>query len=228
MDHGTLTDNNGRPTDFRHAVLIMTSNVGAHALTTTRLGFGNMGVNVGEEDRILKATFSPEFRNRLDARIQFKPLNPEVMGQIVDKFMRELSAQLTDRRVSISIEDDARAYLADKGYDALMGARPLARIIDQEVKRELSNEILFGKLEHGGKVSIGVEPVPDAERDADAEETPSANKKLSFRYQPLAPGEGKLLGDGGSGDRKALPTSRSDEPEIEVDESEESVDESVN
>jgi len=170
MDHGTLTDNNGRPSDFRHVVLIMTSNVGSHDLTRTRVGFGNAEMATGEDDRAYKNMFSPEFRNRLDARIHFKPLDPAVMIRIVDKFMRELSAQLVDRNVAISLDETARRYLADKGYDRLNGARPLARVIDQELKRKLSNEILFGTLEHGGKVTV--------KADADG---------LGFAYEPAPP-----------------------------------------
>ncbi|MEQ9318961.1 MAG: ATP-dependent Clp protease ATP-binding subunit ClpA, partial [Polyangiaceae bacterium] len=117
MDHGTLTDNNGRPTDFRHAVIIMTSNVGAFAMERTRLGFGNRGQDTGEEDRAYKNMFSPEFRNRLDARIRFQPLEQSVMERIVDKFVKQLAAQLVDREVTIELTDDARAYLAEKGYD---------------------------------------------------------------------------------------------------------------
>jgi ATP-dependent Clp protease ATP-binding subunit ClpA len=224
MDHGTLTDNNGRPTDFRHVVLIMTSNVGAHAITQTRVGFGNRGVNTGEEDRSFKNMFSPEFRNRLDARIRFSALSPKVMGRIVDKFMRELSAQLADRNVSVSVDDQARDYLADKGYDKLMGARPLARVLDTEIKRELSNEILFGKLENGGKALIGIEDVPEAERDesdVEVEEVDAwLHKRLRFRYEPDTD-DAKLLGDGGKSGRKQLPkeaaSSAGEDPEISVD-----------
>ena len=177
MDHGTLTDNNGRPSDFRHVVLIMTSNVGSQDLSRTRVGFGNSATATGEEDRAYKNMFSPEFRNRLDARIHFKPLDPAVMIRIVDKFMRELSAQLVDRNVAISLDESARRYLADKGYDRLNGARPLSRVIDQEVKRKLSNEILFGALEHGGKVVVSagseglsfvLEPAPPKSTDGAA------------------------------------------------------------
>ncbi|MBW2527516.1 MAG: ATP-dependent Clp protease ATP-binding subunit ClpA, partial [Deltaproteobacteria bacterium] len=147
MDHGTLTDNNGRPTDFRHVVLIMTSNVGAQDMARARVGFGMGEETTGDEDRAYKNMFSPEFRNRLDARIHFRPLDPSVMVRIVDKFMRELSAQLVDRNVTISLDEAAREWLADEGYDKRMGARPLARVIDQQVKRRMSNEILFGALE---------------------------------------------------------------------------------
>ncbi|RLB63703.1 MAG: ATP-dependent Clp protease ATP-binding subunit ClpA [Deltaproteobacteria bacterium] len=236
MDHGTLTDNNGRPTDFRHCVLIMTSNVGAFALTQTRVGFGQRGVRTGEEDRAFKTMFSPEFRNRLDGRIRFQALDPSVMGLIVDKFIRELSVQLSDRRVTISLSGQARAYLAEQGYDEQMGARPLARVIDRELKRELSNEILFGQLQEGGKVSVGVEDVPpetpEPATKTPAAETPSATipagrdpeaepeRRLTFRYQPLGDDEGgKLLSDGGSADRKQLPEGGPTEaPDIEVQE----------
>ncbi len=223
MDHGTLTDNTGRATDFRHTVLIMTSNVGAHALTQTRVGFGNRGVNTGEEDRAFKAMFSPEFRNRLDGRIGFQPLEPSVMGRIVDKFMAQLGKQLSEREVFISLAEDARAYLADKGYDKLMGARPLARLLDREVKRPLSNEILFGELENGGKVRIATQVKPiEGDTDAESDEQDEPERELTFSYEKAEPAQ-KLLGDGGVADRKALPTASSpgrandeDAPDIEV------------
>ncbi|NUQ77630.1 MAG: ATP-dependent Clp protease ATP-binding subunit ClpA [Polyangiaceae bacterium] len=171
MDHGTLTDNNGKKSDFRHVVLIMTSNVGARDLAQSRVGFGERGT-AGDDDRAYKNTFSPEFRNRLDARIMFKPLDPSVMGSIVDKFIRELGALLADRDVTVEVTDRARAYLAEKGYDPANGARPLARVIEDEVKRKLSDEILFGALENGGKaivdfegeIKIAFEPKPESAR----------------------------------------------------------------
>ncbi|MDI3281985.1 ATP-dependent Clp protease ATP-binding subunit ClpA [Polyangium sp. 15x6] len=153
MDHGTLTDNNGKKSSFRHVVLIMTSNVGARELTQTRLGFGERG-NVGDDDRAFKNVFSPEFRNRLDARIMFKPLDPSVMGSIVDKFIREIEALVGDKGVSIQVTDAAREYLAKKGYDPAFGARPLGRVIERELKPRLGDEILFGELEHGGKAVV--------------------------------------------------------------------------
>jgi ATP-dependent Clp protease ATP-binding subunit ClpA len=232
MDHGTLTDNSGRPTDFRHAILIMTSNVGAFAMERTRVGFGNRDQQTGEEDRAYKNMFSPEFRNRLDGRIGFQRLNPAVMGKIVDKFIKDLGVQLMARDVTLSLGDDAQAYLADKGYDKLMGARPLARIIDTELKRPLSSEILFGALEHGGKVHISVEDKPaDEQADladlapASNEDSPYRNQRLKFVYDGKEKPKDKLLGDGGAADRvsqKALPSSSgeapqgADEPEIEV------------
>ncbi|MDC3958427.1 ATP-dependent Clp protease ATP-binding subunit ClpA [Polyangium jinanense] len=153
MDHGTLTDNNGKKSSFRHVVLIMTSNVGARELTQTRLGFGERG-NVGDDDRAFKNVFSPEFRNRLDARIMFKPLDPSVMGSIVDKFIREIESLVGDKGVSIQVTDAAREYLAKKGYDPAFGARPLGRVIERELKPRLGDEILFGELEHGGKTVV--------------------------------------------------------------------------
>jgi ATP-dependent Clp protease ATP-binding subunit ClpA len=156
MDHGTLTDNNGKKADFRHVALIMTSNVGARELAQSRVGFGDRGT-AGDDDKAYKNTFSPEFRNRLDARIMFKALDKGVMGRIVDKFVRELEAMLADREVTISLTDAARAYLADKGYDPANGARPLARVIENELKQKLGDEILFGALENGGEVKVDAE-----------------------------------------------------------------------
>jgi ATP-dependent Clp protease ATP-binding subunit ClpA len=153
MDHGTLTDNTGKHADFRHVILIMTSNVGARDLTQTKLGFGERAGG-GEDDKAYKNLFSPEFRNRLDARIPFLALDAATMKSVVDTFLRELSAQLADRSVVVTLTDAARAYLADKGYDKLYGARPMARLIENEIKRPLSEELLFGKLEHGGRVLI--------------------------------------------------------------------------
>jgi ATP-dependent Clp protease ATP-binding subunit ClpA len=153
MDHGTLTDNNGKASDFRHVILIMTSNVGARDLQQRALGFGTRDRS-GADDKEYKNMFSPEFRNRLDARIRFAALGQEVMERIVDKFMGELGGQLAERHVEINIDKDARAYLALKGYDPDQGARPMARLIDEEIKRPLTEELLFGKLEKGGVVSI--------------------------------------------------------------------------
>ncbi|WP_434048763.1 MULTISPECIES: ATP-dependent Clp protease ATP-binding subunit ClpA [Sorangium] len=156
MDHGTLTDNNGKKSDFRHMVLIMTSNVGARELAQARVGFGERGT-AGDDDRAYKNTFSPEFRNRLDARIMFRPLDPSVMGSIVDKFIGELAAMLADRSVTVDVTDRARAELATRGYDPANGARPLGRVIENDIKRRLGDELLFGALENGGNVAIDFE-----------------------------------------------------------------------
>jgi ATP-dependent Clp protease ATP-binding subunit ClpA len=155
MDHGSLTDNNGRKSDFRHVILIMTSNVGARELSKRLPGFGHAGgQEFGDTDEAYKRMFSPEFRNRLDAKVDFKPLDPRVMGQIVDKFVVELGTQLAERKVSIELTEAARGYLAEKGYDPMNGARPLARVIQDEVKRPLTDELLFGKLANGGRVRV--------------------------------------------------------------------------
>jgi len=155
MDHGSLTDNNGRKSDFRHVILIMTSNVGARELSRRMPGFG-LGTDerFGDTDEAFKRMFSPEFRNRLDAKVDFAPLDPAVMGRIVDKFIGELSTQLAEKKVHIELTEAARAYLAKKGYDPLNGARPLGRVIQDEVKRPLTDELLFGKLANGGTVKV--------------------------------------------------------------------------
>jgi ATP-dependent Clp protease ATP-binding subunit ClpA len=157
MDHGSLTDNNGRKSDFRHVVLIMTSNVGARELSRRMPGFGAAGdERFGDTDEAFKRMFSPEFRNRLDAKVDFAPLDPKVMGQIVDKFITELGTQLAERKVKIELSPAARAYLAKKGYDPMNGARPLGRVIQDEIKRPLTDEMLFGKLASGGTVRVDV------------------------------------------------------------------------
>jgi ATP-dependent Clp protease ATP-binding subunit ClpA len=153
MDHGALTDNNGRSSDFRHVVLIMTSNVGARDLSRRLPGF-NQGERFGDSDEAYKRLFSPEFRNRLDAKVDFAPLDPRVMGQIVEKFTKELASQLAERHVTITLTEAARKYLAEKGYDPHNGARPLGRVIQDEVKRPLTDELLFGHLTKGGSVTV--------------------------------------------------------------------------
>ncbi|HXU82129.1 MAG TPA: AAA family ATPase, partial [Polyangia bacterium] len=153
MDHGSLTDNNGRSSDFRHVVLIMTSNVGARDLSRRMPGF-NQGERFGDSDEAYKRLFSPEFRNRLDAKVDFAPLDPRVMVQIVDKFIVELQGQLADRKVTLTLTEAARTLLADKGFDPFNGARPLGRVIQDLVKRPLTDELLFGKLVSGGQVTV--------------------------------------------------------------------------
>ena len=151
MDHATLTDNHGREADFRHVILVMTSNVGARDLAKAAIGFsGGRRTNKSEIERM----FSPEFRNRLDEIVSFAPLTPEVMGRVVDKFVREVEAQLKDKKVTIALTDAARTWLAEKGYDPDFGARPMARVIQTELKDKLSEEMLFGKLARGGRVTV--------------------------------------------------------------------------
>ncbi|MCS6924271.1 MAG: ATP-dependent Clp protease ATP-binding subunit ClpA [Candidatus Binatia bacterium] len=153
MDHATLTDNNGKKADFRHVILIMTSNAGAREMATAAIGFGERS-NASKGQQALEKLFTPEFRNRLDAIVTFNPLTPAAVERVVDKFMNELAGQLRERGVTITLTAAARRYLAEKGYDATYGARPMARLIQREVKQVLADEILFGKLQHGGRVTI--------------------------------------------------------------------------
>jgi len=180
MDHATLTDNNGRKADFRQVVLIMTSNAGSRELSAGTIGFWDSGKSDHAVDNRQKASqqrsrhaidkvFSPEFRNRLDAIVSFGPLTPGVMETIVEKFILQLEAQLAERRVAITLEAPAREWLATKGYDPVYGARPLARVIQTEVRDRLTDEILFGELENGGTVTID-----------------AADDKLTFAFQPRA------------------------------------------
>ena len=153
MDHATLTDNNGRKADFRNIILIMTTNAGAREMSAAPLGFGAT-TNVGKGKEAIEKMFSPEFRNRLDAVIAFNPLNPDVILLVVDKFVGELNAQLQEKKVSLSLTSRAREWLVRRGYDPIFGARPMARLIQNEVKRPLADEILFGQLQSGGKVEV--------------------------------------------------------------------------
>jgi ATP-dependent Clp protease ATP-binding subunit ClpA len=166
MDHATLTDNTGRKADFRNVVLILTSNAGSREMSTRSLGFADSGTE-GKAKAAIERLFSPEFRNRLDAIVTFRSLTPAAMETIVEKFVMQLEGQLADRRVAITLTTDARAWLATKGYDPAFGARPLGRVIQKEVRDPLTDEILFGKLEQGGTVTIGVE-----------------NGQLTFSYEP--------------------------------------------
>jgi ATP-dependent Clp protease ATP-binding subunit ClpA len=154
MDHGTLTDHNGKKVDFRNVILIMTTNAGAQAVTKPGIGFGAKDQDMTAIDDAVKSMFTPEFRNRLDATVPFVHLTPEAMKLVVRKFIGQLKAQLADRNVTMEIDDNALDFLAVKGYDKLYGARPLARVIQELVKTPLAEELLFGKLEHGGKVTI--------------------------------------------------------------------------
>ena len=153
MDHGKLTDHNGRSTDFRNVILIMTSNAGATEQAKEAIGFGR-DRREGEDTAAIERTFSPEFRNRLDATISFAPLSKEVIIKVVDKFVLQLEAQLMDRNVTFELSSDAASWLADKGYDDKMGARPLARVIQEHLKKPLAEELLFGKLSKGGLVKV--------------------------------------------------------------------------
>jgi len=155
MDYGKLTDNNGKSVDFRNVILIMTTNAGAAELAKPPMGF-ERGVRVDEDKEAINKMFTPEFRNRLDAIVPFKALGPETVVRVVDKFIAQLEAQLTEKNVAIQLSEEARSWLAKKGYDPAMGARPLARVIQEHVKRPLAEELLFGDLTQGGTVHIKV------------------------------------------------------------------------
>jgi ATP-dependent Clp protease ATP-binding subunit ClpA len=155
MDHGTLTDNNGRKADFRNVVIVMTTNAGAERLQRRSMGFAEQS-HRGDELQEINRIFSPEFRNRLDAIINFKSLDEDTIKHVVDKFILELEAQLADKNVTIDLDDEARAWLARHGYDPSMGARPMARLIQDKIKRRLADELLFGALSDGGEVKVRV------------------------------------------------------------------------
>ena len=167
MDHGTLTDNNGRKVDFRNVVLVMTTNAGVQATVRKSMGFKQQDHSHDAMSEINK-TFSPEFRNRLDSIVWFNHLSEEVILQVVDKFIIELQAQLDAKGVSLEVTQKAREYMAEKGYDKSMGARPMARLIQEELKRELAQELLFGTLANGGEVKVGLK-----------------DKKLTFTYKTI-------------------------------------------
>jgi len=153
MDHGSLTDNNGRKIDFRNIILVMTTNAGAQEMSRASIGFTTQD-HTSDGMESIKKGFSPEFRNRLDAIVQFSPLDDSTIGSVVDKFIIKLEHQLDEHKVTFSIDKDARNWLAKHGYDAKMGARPMARIIQEQIKKPLADELLFGKLSHGGHVRI--------------------------------------------------------------------------
>ncbi|SIT65773.1 ATP-dependent Clp protease ATP-binding subunit ClpA [Ectothiorhodosinus mongolicus] len=156
MDHGTLTDTNGRKVDFRNVILVMTSNIGAELSSRSTMGFTQQDHSTDAMEA-LKRAFSPEFRNRLDSIIQFKALDPATIVNVVDKFLTQLQAQLDEKKVLLVVEDEARAWLAEHGYDPKMGARPMARVIQEHIKKPLAEEVLFGRLSEGGEVHVIVD-----------------------------------------------------------------------
>ena len=169
MDNGRLTDQHGKTVDFRNVILIMTTNAGAADMARETVGFGNL-TREGEDEQAVQKMFTPEFRNRLDAIVPFGYLPTEVVSRVVDKFVLQLELQLADRGVHIRLEDDAREWLTEKGYDKLYGARPMGRLIQEKIKQPLAEELLFGKLVHGGEVTVRL-------RDG----------ALSFAIEPAAP-----------------------------------------
>ncbi|MBI3246876.1 MAG: ATP-dependent Clp protease ATP-binding subunit ClpA [Deltaproteobacteria bacterium] len=171
MDHAALTDNNGKKADFRHVILIMTSNAGAREMASASIGFGERS-NLNKGEQALERLFNPEFRNRLDATVTFGPLVREAVEKVVDKFLNEAMQQLAEKKVTIALTPEARGYLAEKGYDPTFGARPMARLIQQEVKMVLADEILFGELQNGGtaKIDLGEDGLVFVCTPAEAEE----------------------------------------------------------
>ena len=156
MDHGTLTDNNGRKADFRNVIIIMTTNAGADVLSKGSIGFTE-SKQAGDEMESIKRMFTPEFRNRLDATISFASLDHDVILRVVDKFLLELEAQLHEKKVEASFTPALKEFLAKKGFDPQMGARPMARLIQDTIRKALADELLFGRLVSGGKVTIGID-----------------------------------------------------------------------
>ena len=178
MDHGTLTDNNGRKADFRNVIIIMTTNAGAEAMNKTVMGFTNVRES-GDEMADIKRLFTPEFRNRLDAVVSFKALDEVVIMRVVDKFLLQLESQLADKKVEVTFTDKLRKHLAKKGFDPLMGARPMQRLIQDTIRRALADELLFGRLIDGGRLTVDLD---------DADETKT---EVLLDIQPLPKKEGK-------------------------------------
>jgi ATP-dependent Clp protease ATP-binding subunit ClpA len=211
MDHGTLTDHNGKKIDFRNVILIMTTNAGAADLAKPPIGF-NRTKREGDDEEAINRMFTPEFRNRLDAVIGFSHLPPEVIAKVVEKFIFELEAQLHDRNVTIELTEDANAWLAEKGFDEKFGARPLSRVIQEHIKRPLADELLFGKLKNGGVVRVVVEgkgtekslafefleefeakskPGKGASRKRSAKTPAKGRRKTAAKSKPAKPKAGK-------------------------------------
>jgi len=178
MDHGTLTDNNGRKADFRNVIIIMTTNAGAESMNKTVMGFTNIK-EAGDEMADIKRLFTPEFRNRLDAVVSFKALDEVVIMRVVDKFLLQLEAQLADKKVDVTFTDKLRKHLAKKGFDPLMGARPMQRLIQDTIRRALADELLFGRLTDGGRLTVDLD-------DKDESKT-----EVLLDIQPLPKKEGK-------------------------------------
>ena len=155
MDHGTLTDNNGRKADFRNVILVMTTNAGAENVSRRSIGFTQQDHSTDALEAINRM-FTPEFRNRLDATVPFEPLGEDVILTVVDKFLTELQGQLDEKRVQLEVDEEARLWLVEKGYDRTMGARPMARVIQEHIKKPLADMVLFGSLSKGGTAVVSI------------------------------------------------------------------------
>ncbi|MBQ0918575.1 ATP-dependent Clp protease ATP-binding subunit ClpA [Hydrogenophaga aromaticivorans] len=182
MDHGTLTDNNGRKADFRNVIVIMTTNAGAETMNKASIGFTNPR-EAGDEMADIKRLFTPEFRNRLDAMVGFKALDENVIMRVVDKFLLQLEGQLTEKKVEVTFTDVLRKHLAKKGFDPLMGARPMQRLIQDTIRRALADELLFGRLTDGGRLTVDLETKTD--------EAGKETQEVKLDIQPLPKKEGK-------------------------------------
>ena len=178
MDHGTLTDNNGRKADFRNVIIIMTTNAGAETMNKATIGFTNPRES-GDEMADIKRLFTPEFRNRLDALVSFKALDENVILRVVDKFLLQLETQLAEKKVDVTFTDKLRKHLAKKGFDPLMGARPMQRLIQDTIRRALADELLFGRLVDGGRLTV------------DLDEKDESKTEVLLDIQPLPKKEGK-------------------------------------
>ncbi|QDH13631.1 ATP-dependent Clp protease ATP-binding subunit ClpA [Formicincola oecophyllae] len=206
MDHGKLTDHNGKTVDFRNVILVMTTNAGAEAMSREAVGFARPSARSGEDEEAIKRLFTPEFRNRLDAIVPFAPLAPETVRHVVDKFIDALALQLAQKHVTLSLSQGARDWLAQKGHDKLNGARPLGRLIEEKIKKPLAEELLFGTLVQGGHVRVGVNSKADALTLATSPRPdPKAAAALPGKAQRLkkaAPNQTKTP-SGGRGGRRA-------------------------
>ncbi|MFT5963279.1 MAG: ATP-dependent Clp protease ATP-binding subunit ClpA, partial [Burkholderiaceae bacterium] len=172
MDHGTLTDNNGRKADFRNVIIVMTTNAGAESLQKRSIGFTEKK-EAGDEMEDIKRMFTPEFRNRIDSIISFGALNEEIILRVVDKFLMQLEEQLHEKKVDAIFTEKLRSFLGKKGFDPLMGARPMARLIQDMIRKALADELLFGKLVSGGKVTVDLDDKDQIKLDfSDGDSTP--------------------------------------------------------
>jgi ATP-dependent Clp protease ATP-binding subunit ClpA len=188
MDHGTLTDNNGRKADFRNVIIIMTANAGAETMNKATIGFTTER-QAGDEMADIKRLFTPEFRNRLDAIVSFKALDEQIILRVVDKFLLQLEQQLAEKKVEVTFTDALRRYLAKKGFDPLMGARPMQRLIQDTIRRALADELLFGRLTEGGRLTVDIDTTVEDKPEVKLDIQPLAKKERPSKAEPAEPEE---------------------------------------